>query len=78
MRFNYAKLKGRIKEKYGTQEAFAKAIGLTPSSFSFKINGKAKWKQDEIVKAVELLEISQDEIVEYFFNYKVQELEPNN
>jgi hypothetical protein len=42
------------------------------------INGKAKWKRHEIVKAVELLEISQDEIVEYFFNYKVQELELNN
>lgn len=78
MRFNYAKLKGRIKEKYGTQEAFAKAIGLTPTTFSFKINGKAKFTQDEIVKAVELLEISRDEITEYFFNYKVQVLEPNN
>lgn len=78
MRFNYAKLKGRIKEKYGTQEDFAKAMGLTPTTFSFKINGKAKWKQDEIIKAVELLEISQDEIVEYFFNYKVQEFELNN
>lgn len=78
MRFNYAKLKGRIKEKYGNQEVFAKAIGLTPTTLSFKINGKAKWKQDEIVKAAKLLEISQDEIVEYFFNYKVQELELNN
>lgn len=78
MRFNYAKLKGRIKEKYGNQEVFAKAIGLTPTTFSFKINGKAKWKQDEIVKAAKLLEISQDEIVEYFFNYKVQEIELNN
>lgn len=78
MRFDYAKLKGRIKEKYGTQENFAKAIGLTPTTFSFKINGKAKWTQDEIVKAVELLEISRDEITEYFFNYKVQVLEPNN
>ena len=74
MRFNYAKLKGRIKEKYGKQEDFAKAIGLTPTTFSFKINGKAKWKQDEIVKAAKLLEISQDEIVEYFFNYKVKNL----
>lgn len=78
MRFNYAKLKGRIKEKYGKQEDFAKAIGLTPTTFSFKINSKAKWKQDEIVKAAKLLEISQDEIAEYFFNYKVQELELNN
>ena len=78
MRFNYAKLKGRIKEKYGNQGDFAKAIGLAPTTFSFKINGKAKWTQDEIVKAVELLEISRDEITEYFFNYKVQALEPNN
>lgn len=78
MRFDYAKLKGRIKEKYGNQGDFAKAIGLTPTTFSFKINGKAKWTQDEIVKAVELLEISRDEITEYFFNYKVQVLEPNN
>lgn len=78
MRFDYAKLKGRIREKYGKQEVFAKAIGLTPTTISFKINGKAKWRQDEIVKAARLLEISKEEIVEYFFNYEVQELEQNN
>lgn len=78
MRFDYAKLKGRIKEKYGTQEDFAKAIGITPTTISFKINGKAKWQQDEIVEAARLLGISKNEIVEYFFNYEVQELEPNN
>lgn len=78
MRFNYAKLKGRIKEKYGTQEGFANAIGISPTTISFKINGKAKWQQDEIVKAAKLLEISKKEIVEYFFNYEVQELELNN
>lgn len=78
MRFNYAKLKGRIKEKYGTQEGFANAIGINPTTISFKINGKAKWRQDEIVKAAKLLEISKKEIVEYFFNYEVQELELNN
>lgn len=78
MRFNYAKLKGRIKEKYGTQEGFANAIGISPTTISFKISGKAKWRQDEIVKAAKLLEISKKEIVEYFFNYEVQELELNN
>lgn len=78
MRFNYAKLKGRIKEKYGTQEGFANAIGISPTTISFKINGKAKWQQDEIVKAAKLLEISKKEIVEYFFNYEVQEFELNN
>lgn len=78
MRFDYSKLKGRIREKYGNQEDFANAIGLTPTTISFKINGKAKWRQDEIVKAAKLLEISKNEIVEYFFNYEVQELELNN
>lgn len=78
MRFDYSKLKGRIREKYGNQEDFANAIGLTPTTISFKINGKAKWRQDEIVKAAKLLEISKDEIVDYFFNYEVQELELNN
>lgn len=74
MRFNYAKLKGRIIEKYGTQEDFAKAIGLTPTTFSFKINGKSSWKNDEIAKAAELLEISPNEIVEFFLTTKFKSL----
>lgn len=69
MEFKYDKLKGRIKEKYGTQENFAKAIGKTQTTTSFKINGKASWNQDEIVKAIEVLGLSKDDIVEYFFNY---------
>lgn len=69
MEFKYDKLKGRIKEKYGTQENFAKAIGKTQTTTSFKINGKASWNQDEIVKAIEVLGLSKDDIVEYFFNH---------
>ncbi|ATI19619.1 cro-like repressor [Streptococcus phage 9B4] len=69
MEFKYDKLKGRIKEKYGTQENFAEAIGKTQTTTSFKINGKASWNQDEIVKAIEVLGLSKDDIVEYFFNY---------
>ena len=69
MEFKYDKLKGRIKEKYRTQENFAKAIGKTQTTTSFKINGKASWNQEEIIKAIELLDLSKDDIVEYFFNY---------
>ena len=69
MEFNYSKLKGRIKEKYRTQENFAKAIGKTQTTTSFKINGKRLWNQEEIIKAIELLDLSKDDIVEYFFNY---------
>ncbi|AXF53444.1 Cro-like receptor [Streptococcus phage 115] len=69
MNYNYSKLKGRIIEKYGSQGSFAKAIGITQPTTSFKINGKASWNQDEIVKAIEVLGLSKDDIVEYFFNY---------
>lgn len=69
MELKYDKLKGRIKEKYGTQENFAKAIGKTRTTTSFKINGKRLWNQEEIIKAIELLDLSKDDIVEYFFNY---------
>lgn len=69
MNYDYSKLKGRIKEKYGTQENFAKAIGKTQTTTSFKINGKRLWNQEEIIKAIELLDLSKDDIVEYFFNY---------
>lgn len=69
MNYNYSKLKGRIKEKYGTQENFAKAIGKAQTTTSFKINGKRLWNQEEIVKAIEVLGLSKDDIVEYFFNY---------
>ena len=69
MEFKYDKLKGRIKEKYGTQENFARAMGIAQTTTSFKINGKASWNQGEIVKAIEVLGLSKDDIVEYFFNY---------
>lgn len=78
MKFNYSKLKGRIIEKFGKQENFAKAFGVSTATISNKLNNKTYWDNPEIAKAVELLEISPDEINDYFFNYKVQGLEPDN
>lgn len=78
MKFNYSKLKGRIIEKFGKQENFAKAFGVSTATISKKLNNKTYWDNPEIAKVVELLEISPDEINDYFFNYEVQELEPDN
>ena len=78
MKFNYSKLKGRIIEKFGKQENFAKAFGISTATLSNKLNNKTYWDNPEIAKVVELLEISPDEINDYFFNYEVQELELNN
>lgn len=78
MKFNYSKLKGRIIEKFGKQENFAKAFGVSTATISNKLNNKTYWDNPEIAKVIELLEISPDEINDYFFNYEVQELEPDN
>ncbi len=67
MMFNYDKLKGKIKEKFGTQENFAKAMELSNTSVSFKLNNKSEWSQQEISKAARLLEIADNEISLYFF-----------
>lgn len=67
MSFKYAKLSGRIKEKFKTQERFAEAMNMSPRSISLKLNNKREWKQNEIDKACELLEIPTSEIGEFFF-----------
>lgn len=70
--YDYSKLSGKITEKYGTQYKFAKAMDLSERSISLKLSGKVEFKQSEIEKACEILEITKKEIVEYFFKQKVQ------
>lgn len=68
---SYGKLRGRILEIFGTNEAFAKALGIDPSSLSAKLNNKSPWKREEIEKACELLEIPIEDVHLYFFTQKV-------
>lgn len=72
MPINYDKLKGRIVEKCGTRSEFAKAMGLSARTVSLKLSGKVAWKQPEIVKAVEVLELDSADIQAYFFDLEVQ------
>ncbi len=72
MSFNYNKLRGRIVELFGSQTEFAKAMKWSERTLSLKLNGKISWKQTDIVKAVELLKLTDNDISEYFFTLKVQ------
>ena len=67
MPYNYSKLLGRIVEKYGTQSRFAEAMGVSERSISLKLNGKVGWKQSEIAKACEVLNIEIQDVCLYFF-----------
>lgn len=71
---DYSKLLGKITEKFGTQAEFASALGISGRSVSLKLNNKISWKDSEIAKAIEVLDIDPENIPAYFFKYKVQQV----
>ena len=68
---SYAKLRGKIREVFGTQDAFATAIGMNNATLSKKLNNKVDWTREEIEKACMLLCVPANELHEYFFAVKV-------
>lgn len=70
--YNYDKLNGRIKEKCKTQSNFAKKMGLSERTVSKKLNNEVPFKQPDIARALEVLELDENDIQAYFFNLKVQ------
>jgi transcriptional regulator with XRE-family HTH domain len=72
MAFDYSKLRGKIKEVFGTQAEFAHAMGLSSVSLSAKLNNTTMFTQAEINRACELLHIPLEFIPVYFFTEKVK------
>lgn len=70
--FDYAKLRGKIREVFGTQSKFAKAMNLSGVSLSAKLNNTVPFTQPEINRACELLSIPLEFIPVYFFTEKVK------
>lgn len=67
MPYSYDKLRGRIIEKYGSQENYAKKLGLSVNSVSKKMNGKSGFSQKDMIRWAELLDIDTDDYGSYFF-----------
>lgn len=74
---SYAKLRGRIVEKFGSQSAFADTLGWREALLSAKLNNKSEWSFREVMKACELLDIPLVEAHLYFFCGKSFEKETN-
>lgn len=68
---SFAKLRGKIKEVFGSQGRFAEAMGMNASTLSAKLNGKSEWTRQEIETACRLLNIPAVEVSDYFFIVKV-------
>lgn len=67
MKYNYNKLRGKIKEHFGTQEKFANALGISDTSLTKKLNNIVFFNQNEMKNAKELLNL--ENIDEYFFTF---------
>lgn len=67
MSLTYAKLKGRIIEKYGTQGNFAKALGVVQMTVSRKLNGSVSFSREDMLIWADLLQIERKDIPDYFF-----------
>jgi hypothetical protein len=61
--FDYSYLKSKIYEKYGSNENFATALGISNSSLSLRLNNKKDFSQSEILKIMELLNLNSIEKV---------------
>lgn len=69
---DFSKLLGKIVEKYGTQYNFSIALGLSERSLSLKLNNKVGWRDEEMERAIELLDLDLNDIPAYFFANSVQ------
>lgn len=75
MIFSYDKLRGKIKEVFGTQDRFAEALGISKTTLSQKLNNCSEFTQQEMRKTMQLLNLSLMYLDEYFFTPKVRKTE---
>ena len=73
MAFNYNKLRGKIVEVFGTQDNFAKKLGISTNALSRKLNNKISLSQKEVIQWAELLCICEKDYKAYFFTVEVQD-----
>lgn len=67
MKWDYRKLRGKIKEVCGTQDAFAEQLGIGRVSLSQRLNNTLEFTQAEIYKACEILGIPLVDLNLFFF-----------
>mgnify|MGYP001117995022 CR=1 FL=1 len=70
-KYDYSKLKGRIKECFSTQAEFAQKLGISDTSLSYKLNNKTVFDQDQIQETIEIFNLTAQETLDYFFTKQV-------
>ena len=68
IKYDYSKLRGKIKEKLGNEKEFALKMDLSGVTISAKLNGSIEFKQSEMLKACDILNIPLQDMHKYFFS----------
>ena len=76
-KYNYSKLKGRIKELDMTLNDFAERLGIAEQTLYKKFNNQSYFTQEEIDKAMKIIMQPMSNVQLYFFNKKVAKNETN-
>lgn len=66
-KFDYRKLRGRIFEIFETQQEFMDKVPISNKTFINKMKGRIAFRNDEIMRIAEVLNISKQDIPDYFF-----------
>lgn len=74
-KYDYSKLRGRIKEKCGTEGTFAREIRRSHNYLTNVFQGKSYFSQKDIDRGSEVLGIILNEIGVYFFTKEVHKSE---
>lgn len=76
MDYNYCALRGKIKERFGSETAFASAIGMNRSTFSQKINNQSEFSQQDMYQIMSALNEGYEKVGLYFFTPMVTKTKP--
>lgn len=71
--FNYDKLKGKIREVFKTQSAFANWLGISEGSLYEKFNSDSYFNQEQISKLIGYFNMSPEDVYDYFFTKQVEQ-----
>lgn len=71
VKYDYSKLRGLIKEYFGTIKKFADYLEISETSLNLRLQNKLPFKQDEIYKALIGFDKSGEDIGKIFFANKI-------
>ena len=61
---SFGRLKERIKQVFGTQQAFADAMGMDKATANLKLNNRSEWTYGEMEKICLIFGIDMNEIAD--------------